>query len=187
MIANLFDIEYGQTVSNICAQVRSAMLKDFVQKYHGAHRLSLEMAKRGDLAIFDSGFKECIARLKAVEIRLITKCGYPEQAYGHLAEHFESNEEYQFLVCENLITENDKKIIFPLSKSLNDVSWVCSFRMGKRSLGCCSHVTALVYFIGVVPILNDSDEEGDNSTINTETTIKRSISKASDSPTLTKK
>ncbi|RNA07946.1 vacuolar sorting-associated 13c [Brachionus plicatilis] len=277
------------------------------------------LLKRGDLAIFDPGFKECIARLKAVyglnckiptflkdgqkqlswseanETRLITKCkfvievingifkqqfkslketqntmlshicddykiavtlinaffserisdkedenqisvemksklriknnlekyldlGFPkldveiikkkitfgryqlEQAYGYLAEHFESNEEYKFLACENLITENAKKIIFvtiqsrhsnsvkhkvfvmfkPLSKSLNDVSWVCSCKMGKRTLGCYSHVAALVYFMGVgiydiasipkpgyrlknilVPILNDSDEEGD--------------------------
>ncbi|RNA40758.1 hypothetical protein BpHYR1_003382 [Brachionus plicatilis] len=35
-----------------------------------------------------------------------------EQACGYLAERFESNEEYQFLACVNLITENDKKIIF---------------------------------------------------------------------------
>ncbi|CAF0710173.1 unnamed protein product [Brachionus calyciflorus] len=81
--------------------------------------------------------------------------------------------------------------------------------MGKRTLGCCSHVAALVYFMGVgiydiaslpkpgyrlknilVPILNGSDEEDDNSTNNTETTIKRSISTASDiqnNPTRTKK
>ncbi|CAF1047704.1 unnamed protein product [Brachionus calyciflorus] len=32
MIANLFEIEHRQTVSNICAQVRSAILKDFVPK-----------------------------------------------------------------------------------------------------------------------------------------------------------
>lgn len=152
-----------------------------------------------------------------------------EQAYGYLAEHFESNEEYQFLACENLITEDDKKIIFvkiqsrhsnsvkhkvfvmfkPLSKTLDDISWVCSCKMGKRTLGCCSHVAALVYFMGVgiydiasipkpgyslknilVPILNESDEEEDNSTINIETTMKRSISTGSDiqnNPTRTKK
>lgn len=40
MIANLFEIEHRQTVSNICAQVRSAMLKDFVPKYLGVNRFS---------------------------------------------------------------------------------------------------------------------------------------------------
>ena len=40
MIANLFYFEHRQTVSNICIQVRNAMLKDFVPKYLGAHRFS---------------------------------------------------------------------------------------------------------------------------------------------------
>lgn len=42
MIANIFDLEYRQSVSNICSQVRNAMIKDFVPYYLGAKRLSRE-------------------------------------------------------------------------------------------------------------------------------------------------
>ncbi|RNA43599.1 Vacuolar sorting-associated 13C, partial [Brachionus plicatilis] len=42
MIANIFDLEYRQSVSNICSQVRNAMIKEFVPYYLGAKRLSRE-------------------------------------------------------------------------------------------------------------------------------------------------
>ncbi|CAF1114855.1 unnamed protein product [Brachionus calyciflorus] len=42
MIANIFDFEYRQSISNICAQVRNAMIKDFVPNYLGAKRFSIE-------------------------------------------------------------------------------------------------------------------------------------------------
>ncbi|CAF0947554.1 unnamed protein product [Brachionus calyciflorus] len=40
MIANIFDFEYRKSVSNICAQVRKAVIRDFVPNYLGAKRLS---------------------------------------------------------------------------------------------------------------------------------------------------
>ena len=40
MISTFFNIEYRQTISNICSQVRNSMLKDFVPKYLGANRFS---------------------------------------------------------------------------------------------------------------------------------------------------
>lgn len=35
-----------------------------------------------------------------------------EQAYGYLAEHFESNEDYELLISDKVFDEEEKKIIF---------------------------------------------------------------------------
>ncbi|RNA05300.1 reverse transcriptase [Brachionus plicatilis] len=42
MIANIFDFEYRQSISNIYAQVRNAMIKDFVPNYLREKRFSRE-------------------------------------------------------------------------------------------------------------------------------------------------
>ncbi|RNA41796.1 disulfide-isomerase a6 [Brachionus plicatilis] len=71
--------------------------------------------------------------------------------------------------------ENDKD-----SKIVDDITWVCSCKTGKRTLGCCSHVAALIYFMAfgrfnitnipkpelrlkvvIIPIAYDSDENED--------------------------
>ncbi|CAF1052181.1 unnamed protein product [Brachionus calyciflorus] len=322
-IANIFDIEYRKNVSNICAQVRNAMLKDFVPQYLGAKRFvrdqwlgqNTEMVnslfdltddrfaviadgtycycqkssnnmvqrklysghkkrplvkpfvitasngkiidvygnyaavendalimesvmekdldlrkllKKGDLAIFDRVFKDCISRLKsfyglnckistflkdgqkqmtsseANQTPLVTKSslvfnsqnsftkiddykldGFPkfdvemirkkitfgyyqiEQAYGYLSEHFDSNEDYEMLVSNNLASDENAKIIFckmqsrhsnqvkykifisyvPNSSNIDDIGLVCNCKTGKRKLGCCSHVASVIYFM----------------------------------------
>ncbi|RNA11030.1 vacuolar sorting-associated 13c [Brachionus plicatilis] len=238
-----------------------------------------ELLKKGDLAIFDSRFKECIARLRSIyslnckipafikegnkqltwseanETRLVTKCryvvievingifkqqfkalketqntmlshitddyrkasalinvffcerisdkgdvkeiaeamkilrlscsqnsftkilnyeidGFPkfdqlQQAYGYLSEHFDSNEDYEIFVCNNLTNDEDAKIILCMMQSrhsnqlrykifvrykqnstnVDDITRVCSCKTGKRSFGCCSHVASVIYFM----------------------------------------
>ncbi|RMZ95126.1 vacuolar sorting-associated 13c [Brachionus plicatilis] len=91
----------------------------------------------------------------------------------------------------------------PNSNNLEDISCICSCKTGKRTLGCCSHVAALVYFMGherfdlekipkprhkiknlIIPIFYDSDQDEDAS-INTQNeSIKRSLSINSEINTL---
>ncbi|CAF1007686.1 unnamed protein product, partial [Brachionus calyciflorus] len=80
-----------------------------------------DLLKKGDLAIFDRGFLNCISRLKSVyglnckiptyveTIRKKITFGYYqlEQAYGYLYENFQSNEEYEFLISSNLENEEN--------------------------------------------------------------------------------
>ncbi|RNA21719.1 vacuolar sorting-associated 13c [Brachionus plicatilis] len=154
-----------------------------------------------------------------------------EQAYGYLSEHFESNEDYQFLVSNNMENDEDSKIVFakiqsrhsnsvkykvfvrfkPNSNQLDDITWVCSCKTGKRTLGCCSHIAALIYFMAIgrfnitnipkpglrlkdviIPIAYDSDENEDILGIETSSNdmIKRSLSINSEienNPTASKK
>ncbi|RNA13597.1 vacuolar sorting-associated 13c [Brachionus plicatilis] len=150
-----------------------------------------------------------------------------EQAYGYLSEHFESNGDYQFLVSNNMENDKDSKIVFakiqsrhlnsvfvrfkPNSNQLDDITWVCSCKTGKRTLGCCSHVAALIYFMAIgrfnitnipkpglrlkdviIPIAYDSDENEDIVGIETSSNdmIKRSLSINSEienNPTASKK
>ncbi|CAF1095286.1 unnamed protein product, partial [Brachionus calyciflorus] len=107
-----------------------------------------------------------------------------------------------FPKLENLENDEDSKIVFakiqsrhsnslkykiflrfkPHSNNLDNLSWVCSSKTGKRTLGCCSHVAALIYFMGygryhlenipkpgiklkkiIIPIFNDTDDDEDVS------------------------
>ncbi|CAF0993429.1 unnamed protein product [Brachionus calyciflorus] len=119
-----------------------------------------------------------------------------KQAYDYLAEHFEIND--ALLISERVTEEQDSQIIFtkiqsrhrnsmnykvfvmfkPNSNLIDDISWICSCKTGKRTLGCCSHVAAIIYFMSlgrfdlakipkpeftiknvIIPIMNESDDE----------------------------
>ncbi|CAF1091243.1 unnamed protein product [Brachionus calyciflorus] len=152
-----------------------------------------------------------------------------EQANGYLFEHFSANEDYEFLVSNNLENEEDSKIVFakiqsrhsnsfkykkfvsfkPYSNNLDNLSWICSCKTGKKTLGCCSHVAALIYFMGygrfnlenipkagmklkniIIPILNDTDDDEEVSSILPQDLMKRSLSidsEINNNPTETKK
>ncbi|RNA44582.1 vacuolar sorting-associated 13c [Brachionus plicatilis] len=113
--------------------------------------------------------------------------------------------------------DEDSKIVFakiifkPNSNQLDDITWVCSCKTGERTLGCCSHVAALIYFMAIrrfnitnipkpglrlkdviIPIAYDSDENKDILGIETSSNdmIKRSLSINSEienNPTASKK
>ncbi|CAF0904683.1 unnamed protein product [Brachionus calyciflorus] len=97
-----------------------------------------------------------------------------EQAYGYLAEHFEINDHYALLISERITEEQDSQIIITKIQSRHRNSMNC--KTGKRALGCCSHVAAIIYFMSlgrydlakipkpglknvIIPITNESDDE----------------------------
>ena len=130
-----------------------------------------------------------------------------------MSEHFDSNEDYEILVCNYLTNDEDAKILFckmqsrhsnqlrykifvrykQNSTNVDEITWVCSYKTGKRTLGCCSHVAFVIYFMiygrynlskiprpglkiknFLIPIANESDQEEEVSTSNQ--SMKRSLS-----------
>ena len=90
-----------------------------------------------------------------------------KQSYGYLAEHLKKNGRYKFKIAEQVVTENNYKITFseihsrhsdsikykvfvkflPDSNDHNSLEWICSCKSGKRTVGCCTHVASVIYYL----------------------------------------
>ena len=89
------------------------------------------------------------------------------QSHGYLAEHFKLNGRYEIKVNIELIENNSKilsaaiqsrhhnavkyKIFISYLPNSNEYSsingWICSCLTGLRTVGCCSHVACLIYYL----------------------------------------
>ena len=81
----------------------------------------------------------------------------------------------------------------PHSDDLNNISWICNCKSGKRTIGCCSHIAAFIYYLAngryqveipkpgvmlnsfLVEFNRDSDES-ENEEENLTSSIRRSLS-----------
>ena len=90
-----------------------------------------------------------------------------KQCFGYLAEHFKINGSYKFKIAEQLISEQNGKIILteihsrhsnsvkykvfvkfvPNSNDHQTLEWICSCKCGKRTVGCCTHVASVIYYL----------------------------------------
>ena len=87
---------------------------------------------------------------------------------SYLAEHFNSNGKLEILINRNSIKDHDNSILVasiqsrhirkmkygvviaykPDIKDITSIySWTCTCKVGKRIVGCCSHVAAIVFYL----------------------------------------
>ena len=85
---------------------------------------------------------------------------------SYLAEHFNSNGKLEILINRNSIKDHDNSILVasiqsrhirkmkygvviaykPDIKDITSIySWTCTCKVGKRNVGCCSHVATIVF------------------------------------------
>ncbi|RNA38856.1 disulfide-isomerase a6 [Brachionus plicatilis] len=204
MIANIFDIDFRQTVIikdgnkqltwseanetrlvtkcryvvevinrifkqqfKALKETQNTMLSHITDDYRKASAINVFFCERisdkGDV----KGIAEALTAFQNSMLRKKITFGYYQlqQAYGYLSEHFDSNEDYEILVCNNLTNDEDAKIIFCMMQSrhsnqlrykifvrykqnstnIDDITRVCSCNTGKRTLGCCSHGSSVIY------------------------------------------
>jgi hypothetical protein len=143
-------------------------LKDLVEQ-NNLHRKSLFI----DIHNNDLEF-ECFPKLSIETIQ--TEIAYGSYQLSHslsyLAEHFNQNGSYLIFSCKQPITDDGSKIIstkiqsrhsnlkkyrvfihyMPLICSTTEhpdliKGWYCECKSGARTVGCCCHVAALLYFL----------------------------------------
>ena len=88
-------------------------------------------------------------------------------SYSYLAEHFKKNGKYVILAYTKNSSDENKIILSKIQSrhinriqynviieyipNLNEskaiVEWFCTCKVGKRTVGCCSHVTCIVYYL----------------------------------------
>ena len=103
-----------------------------------------------------------------------------KSSLSYLAEHLKKNGNYAIYVSENEYRNNGKKILMakiqsrhinrieyqivieyvPHSTNADDVSWRCTCKNGKRTMGCCSHITCIIYFLSYGKYQNELKQPG---------------------------
>lgn len=118
--------------------------------------------KKRDFVSIDQVSDVTFPTLSEVELKMITLGTYQlKQANGYLVEHFSPHEPRKFeclkdkwgekdVIRAKLQSRHKKSRIYNIYVSFdeNDIDeWYCSCFMGARTVGCCSHVAAvIVYF-----------------------------------------
>jgi hypothetical protein len=93
-----------------------------------------------------------------------------EQCQAYINEHINKNGDFQLLINEKEIKEGANRLLYckffsrhksqtiynvyieynPLDKTINSISeWYCNCKIGARTVGCCSHIAALLYYLGI--------------------------------------
>ena len=93
-----------------------------------------------------------------------------EQGFGYIREHFEKNGDFQLLVCDKLIESESTRIVSSMFYSRHRsetiykvfvqfniqirtidsiIGWFCNCKVGSRTVGCCSHVAAIIYYLSI--------------------------------------
>ena len=110
-----------------------------------------------------------------VIIQFITFGEYQiKQSHGYLAEHFKKNGKYLIKVT-SILNEKEHKVLLALIQSRHKNStkyivfisyvpystdpdsingWACNCHSGLRTVGCCSHIACLIYFLSYAKYLN---------------------------------
>ena len=141
------------------------------------------------------------------------------QSLGYLAEHFKTNGEYVIYLNRKNHIENNCNYLrakvhsrhinrktydvfigyFPNQAGPESIdSWFCTCRNGKRTVGCCSHIASIIYYLScakylvnirtpagfldnlIIPtLLNDSDQDlTPNTNTQTNDSLNQSNSKS---------
>ena len=98
-----------------------------------------------------------------------------KQAYSYLAEHIK-NGKFEILVNKEFVQVENGKILYkqiqsrhkgrikykcyikyvPLKDGPSGIeSWYCSCLCGNRTVGCCSHISSLIYYFSCGKFLNN--------------------------------
>ena len=93
-----------------------------------------------------------------------------DQCHGYLREHLKKNGDIRLFVCEKEIESESSRIVcckfYSRHKSQtiyfafvqynkNELSWksvigwFCNCKVGSRTVGCCSHITAIIYYLAI--------------------------------------
>ena len=90
-----------------------------------------------------------------------------KSSFSYLAEHMKEIGYYDIFINESNNKYEDRKVLlakiqsrhikrteyhvvieyFPHSSNEKDINWRCSCKNGKRTVGCCSHCTSVIYFL----------------------------------------
>ena len=90
------------------------------------------------------------------------------QGLSYLAEHFDINGDYQIFTNDEYSKENSAKLITsklqsrhsnnkmyniyikydPTDEPVDSIQeWLCTCKNGKRTVGCCSHIASIIYYL----------------------------------------
>jgi hypothetical protein len=106
-----------------------------------------------------------------------------EQSYSFLYEHFKQDGTYSILVSNDIINENEFKIVgaevqsrhsqsfvirkyqvfvkyLPNNEDSSSLSWCCSCMTGSRTVGCCTHVAMIIYYLAYGKYISDLPTPG---------------------------
>jgi hypothetical protein len=93
-----------------------------------------------------------------------------EQSLGYIKEHLDKNGDFQLLINEKDIKLESSQLVCckfysrhksqtlytvyvlfdPNEASIKSISeWYCTCKVGARTVGCCSHVAALIYYLSI--------------------------------------
>lgn len=93
-----------------------------------------------------------------------------KQAIGYITEHFDKNGKYSIMLNENQAFQSDTKLLRAEIRSrhsnatkyktyvqyipnVNDASsileWYCTCKVGARTVGCCSHISSVIYYFAI--------------------------------------
>ncbi|CAF0943683.1 unnamed protein product, partial [Brachionus calyciflorus] len=84
-------------------------------------------------------------------LNIITLGTYPlKQCYSYLAEHFNKESKLKLKISRK--TSLTVYVSYPIEKCENEGElingWYCTCKNGTRTVGCCSHIAAIIYYLG---------------------------------------
>lgn len=91
-----------------------------------------------------------------------------EQRIGYINEHFEKNNDFQLFVCDQEFQSESQsyrivctkffsrhrseaiyKVFVQYSPGKSVDGWFCTCKVGSRTVGCCSHVAAIIFYLSI--------------------------------------
>ncbi|CAF0897886.1 unnamed protein product [Brachionus calyciflorus] len=83
-----------------------------------------------------------------------------KQSLSYLAEHFDNNGKFKMKIKAKkiVLSSNLDRLYLTESSKKNDTlinGWYCTCKNGKRTVGCCSHVSSVIYYFGYARYLEN--------------------------------
>ena len=150
--------------------------KNDLEKYVSKNIKNLNLKPVNTLELFDFPSFD----LSDIKTHITLGSYQLEQSYSYLHEHFNKNGEHSMLISDNILNENEYKILsaevqsrhsqstkykvylkyLPNSTDSSELSWCCNCMTGSRTVGCCTHVAMFIYYLSYGKYLTDLPRPG---------------------------
>jgi hypothetical protein len=169
-IINCFFLRLAASKESDCLMARAMVAR--LEKPNKLERtlLSRSFVKSNPFVEVASEDLQDFPRLTSKEIEMnITFGEYQlEQGIGYIREHLDKNGDIKLLLSQTELNSDSRRIVFcklhsrhksstiykvyllynPSDKTVESIfEWYCTCKVGARTLGCCSHVAALIYYL----------------------------------------
>lgn len=132
------------------------------------HRQKLLNHSNFNTPVDQADFDFPVMTIEEIQIRITFGTYQLEQGLGYINEHFEKNGDFQMFVCDqqlNSQTESCRvvctkffsrhrsdtiyKVFLQYTPKKSVDGWFCTCKIGSRTVGCCSHVAAIIFYLSI--------------------------------------